>query len=523
MSNLGLVLKDMYNKAFQLYGDKTAINFKDERITYKELDKQSNQLAHAFIQNGIKIETPIALLMSNCIEFAIADLAIMKIGATKIPLNHILNRNEILYMLEQSNVKAIICGPESYSIISDIREKLPFLEVIIALSNSVPKGFISMKSFIQNMPKTAPDLDVEPSNIASIQYTGGTTGVPKGIVQTQEKIALNLLCEIIELELVEQDEILLMTPLVHGAGKFLESGLLKGASHIIFEKFDPLLALNVIKQKGNIVTFMVPTMIYRLLDAIDQYQIKVSPNDIKTIAYAASPIMEERLKQGLKQFGPVFYQFYGQSECPNFITRLRKSDHSLDSDKIHRLRSCGTPSFMANVKIVDEKGKEVPKGEQGEIVVKAPYVMERYHNMPEKTNETIVNGWLHTGDIGKMDDEGYVYLLDRKNDMIVTGGLNVYSTEVENIIQKFPGIKQVAVIGVPHFDWGEQIIALVVPDPNKPPLKDDLLSYCKINLAKYKQPKEIKFVSELPLTSYGKLDKKKMREPYWRKEQRLIN
>ncbi len=434
-----------------------------------------------------------------------------------------LGEQEILYMLENSQAKAAIVGPNFYSILSNIREQLPSLEMVIGITESVPEGFLSLNEFLEGVPETTPISEVKPFSRATLSYTGGTTGLSKGIVQSQENIVMNLYCHLLELEIVEQDKILLMTPLPHSAGKFLQIGLLKGATLIIADKFDPMKALKLMQDEGVTVTFMVPTMIYRLLDVIEQTNPDLSATKIKTIAYAAAPIMEERLKQGLKKFGPVFYQFYGQSECPNFITRLKKSDHSLESDKIHRLRSCGTPSIMAKVKIVDNDGKELPYGEQGEIIVNSPFVMERYHNLPEKTAETIVNDWLHTGDIGKMDEDGYVYLLDRKNDMIVSGGMNVYSTEVENVIQQYPGVSQVAVIGVPHYDWGEQVLALVIPDNSNSPSKEGIIQYCRQKLAKYKQPKEIEFVSEFPLTTYGKLDKKALRKPYWQGAERSIN
>lgn len=523
MGNFDLVLKDLYNKSLPLVQQKIAIRFNENEISYKELERQSNRLANAFIQNGIQVETPVALIMSNCIEFPISDIAIMKAGAVKVPLNDMLGEKEILYMLENSSSKAAIVGPNFYSLIAKIQSQLPHLEFVIGITDSVPEGFISWNDFVNGMPEVPPDVNVKPSNRAAISYTGGTTGLPKGIVQNQQNLVMNLYSHLIELEIEEQDNILLMSPLPHSAGKFVQTGLLKGATLFITDKFDPLRALSMMEKHRITVTFMVPTMIYRLIDAIDENNLDVSKNKIKMIAYAAAPILEERLKQGLEKFGPVFFQFYGQSECPNFITRLNKSDHTLDPEKIHRLRSCGTPALMSNVRIVNEKGIELPAGEQGEIIVQSPYVMVGYHNLPDKTAETIVDGWLHTGDIGKIDEDGYVYLLDRKNDMIVSGGMNVYSTEVENVIMQFPGIRQVAVIGIPHHDWGEQVLALVIPDSNHPPQKEEVFQFCKENLAKYKQPKEIIFMEDFPLTTYGKLDKKALRKPYWKSIGRSIN
>ena len=216
-------------------------------------------------------------------------------------------------------------------------------------------------------------------------------------------------------------------------------------------------------------------------------------------------------------------QLYGQSEAPNFIMKLRKEDHQIDGRYENRLKSCGQPVLMAEVKIVDKDGIEVQRGEEGEVCVLTPYNMTQYYKQPQKTNETLKGGWLYTGDIGKMDEDGYVYLLDRKNDMIISGGFNVYTSEVENAIQKHPDVSQVAVIGVPHEDWGEAIMAIVVPQDGKKPTEATIMKYCNQLLSKYKRPKSIRFTDALPVTPYGKVDKKALRKPYWEGIERGIN
>ncbi|MEW9668037.1 class I adenylate-forming enzyme family protein [Ammoniphilus sp. 3BR4] len=521
MGQFDFVLKDMYNKALPFFGSKIAVKCDGKEMSYDQLNLQANRLAHGLIRSGIGLEDPVAMLMSNCIEFPVTDIAILKAGATKVPLNDMLGEKEILYILQNSESKAAVVDSCFYPIIAKIREQLPHLKTVIALSNSAPPGFIPWDQFLQGMPDKDPMVNVKPHHRALIGYTGGTTGSPKGIVQTQQNQVMNLICHIIELGINDQDIILAMTPLPHSAGRYIMTGLVKGATHIVGAKFDPVQTLRLIEQERVTFTFMVPTMIYRVLDVLKQTSFDIS--SIRTIMYGAAPITEERLKQGLKMFGQVFYQFFGLTEAPNFVTRLTKADHSLEPDKIHRLRSCGTPPLMSQVKIINDKGEEVPRGEQGEICVKAPFVMEGYHKLPDKTAETIMDGWLHTGDVGKMDEDGYVYLLDRKKDMIISGGMNVYSTEVENAIQQVPGVRQVAVIGIPHIDWGEKVMAVIIPDPDNPPSEEGILQFCKENLAKYKQPKEIKFLSELPLTAYGKIDKKALRQPYWQDAARSIH
>lgn len=521
MEAFHFILKDLFNKALPIYGEKIAIQFEGKKISYEELNRQANCLAHALINHGVGLEDAVAMIMSNCIEFAIVDIGIMKAGAAKVAPNDMLGEKEYLYILQESQPKVVIVGEKFYEMIERLRNQVPSIQTVVGLTEAVPEGFISWDDFLDGMPHSDPQVQVRPHHRALIAFTGGTTGTPKGVIHSQYTQTMSMIAHIIEMEFHDQDKNLLMTPLSHAAGRRLLSGLLKGATHIITERFDPVKALEIIEKERITTIGMVPTMIYRLLDAMESNDFDVS--SIRMISYGASPIAEERLKQGIKKFGKVFHQNYGQTEVPNLISRLTKFEHSLDADKVHRLRSCGRPCFMSEVKIVDEDGNEVPRGELGEIVVKSPYMMAGYLNRPDLTAQTIKNGWLHTGDIGKMDEDGYIYLMDRKKDMIISGGMNIYSSEVEHVIHKHPGVDQVAVIGIPHDDWGEQVMALIIPNAEQPPTEEDIFQYCDRYLAKYKRPKKIKFVDEFPLTPYGKVDKNELRKPYWKDEKRAIH
>ena len=277
-------------------------------------------------------------------------------------------------------------------------------------------------------------------------------------------------------------------------------------------------------KKGRItLTFMVPTMIYRLLDVMETLHDEPMSISLRTMVYGAAPITVARLEQGMKWLGPVFLQLYGQSEAPDFITRLRKEDHVRGLTDPSKLASCGQPVMMAQVCIVNDQGNPVAPGEVGEVIAKTPYNMAGYLHLPEKTQEVLKDGWLYTGDMGYQDDDGYVYLVDRKKDIIITGGMNVYSSEVENVLQRCPGVLQVAVIGVPDEDWGETVLAVVVPDPLIPVRSEDILLWTRERLAKYKRPKFVEFVDALPVTAYGKIDKKRLRHTYWQGESRQIH
>jgi len=247
---------------------------------------------------------------------------------------------------------------------------------------------------------------------------------------------------------------------------------------------------------------MVPTMIYRVLDILEEHEYDTS--SLETLVYGAAPMKPARLREGLDKVGDVFLQLYGQYETPDLITVLPKEAH--DPGDEARLSSCGLPTTMCDVTIVDDNGEQVPPDQPGEILARGAYSMEGYYEMPEKTAETIEDGWIHTGDIGKMDEDGYVYIIDRDSDVIISGGMNVYSVAVEEIVQQHEQVANVAVIGVPDDEWGEAVKAVVVPNDTAIN-RDDLGSFCADRLADYERPKSFDVVEELPTTPYGKLDK----------------
>lgn len=292
----------------------------------------------------------------------------------------------------------------------------------------------------------------------------------------------------------------------------LLAGLLKGVTHYIDNKFNPEKVIELFEKEKITFAFMVPTMIYRMIDQIGDK--KVSFQSLRTILYGAAPMSVERLKKAIDIFGPVFTQLYGQTESYNFITRLTKEDHLDGLHNEKKLSSCGQSVLMANVKVINKNGLELSHNEIGEVVVRSPYNMDGYYKNSEKTRDTFLDGWLLTGDIGYKDHEGFLYLLDRRKDMIISGGLNIYSSEVEKVIQKHPAVSQVAVIGKTHPDWGEAVMAIIVEKEGKKPKKEDIISFCKKELGSYKVPKFVECMNELPLTPYGKIDKKKLREMF---------
>jgi fatty-acyl-CoA synthase/long-chain acyl-CoA synthetase len=339
-----------------------------------------------------------------------------------------------------------------------------------------------------------------------LSYTGGTTGKPKCVVHTQGRLAINLLAHLSCGEIGPNEVMLLTTPLPHSAGYHMQACLFAGGHVVLAQRFDPVAIPEICNRHQVTWTFAVPTMLYRLIDALSG-QTEPLPS-LRTIVYGAAPMSQERIEQALDLFGPVFIQLYGQTECPNYITTLGKADH-LDP---HLLRSCGRPVPFCTVEILGEGDTPAGIGEVGEITASSPYLFVEYLNNPEQTAKTLIGGRLQTGDLAYRDRDGFLFLVDRAKDMIITGGMNVYSVEVETAIRQHEAIEDVAVIGIPDGDWGEAVTAVVVS--NTEISSRDLKAFLSNRLSAYKLPKNVRRVSALPLTPYGKIDKKALRKAY---------
>lgn len=508
---LDLTLRQLFVGALDRFRDRLALVFDGRTWSYAELVGAANRLAHALVGAGVGPGTPVALMMSNRAEYVVADQALLRCGAAKVPINDMLAPTEIGHILRDSGAVVAITD-EGMAEAALAAESDTLREVVLLGGAQLPGTRPWAETLAAGTAERPPDVTVTGSDVGMIAYTGGTTGRQKGVVHTQRGLAVNILAHVLEMGLLDDERLLLTSPLPHSAGFLLQAGLLKGALHLLERRFDPDLVLDRIERDRATFLFMVPTMIYRLLDRAEGRDIDVS--SLRTILYGAAPITRERLEQGLSRFGPVFMQLYGQTEAPNFLTRLTREEH--DPADPDRLASCGRATALAEIAILDDAGTPVPPGEPGEVCARAPYVMAGYHGLADTTSETLRGGWLHTGDLGRMDPDGYVYLLDRKNDMIISGGMNVYSTEVENVVQACPGVAQVAVTGIPHPDWGEAVVAFVVPTDEGFD-EGAAAARCRAELAAYKRPKAYRPLDTLPVTAFGKVDKKALRAtwPGW--------
>lgn len=515
-------VQTLLGRACRTYESNALATFEGESISYGEAWERAGALASALSETGLRPGDRVGLMMSNRLGYVVADLACVRGGYVKVAMNDMLTREEYEHIASDSGSKVLVVDEGFLGTASDLAEEIPTVEDVVVFGDSAPEGAIAASRRIEAHLGSAPDVEVDPDDVALFQYTGGTTGKPKGATHTQYGLAICLLAHVLELDIRPNERLLLTTPLPHSAGYALAAGMIRGAHAHITQGFDPETFLRAVEDNDITWSWMVPTMIYRVLDHERLSATDVS--SLETLVYGGAPIASDRLEEALEAFGQVFIQLYGQSEIPNIGTTLPKHDHTTEAGE--KLDSCGRATAMADVRIASLEDRTdtaaLPPGKEGEILLRAPYRMTRYHGLPEKTAATVVDGWIRTGDIGRMDEEGYVYHLDRDSDMIITGGLNVYTTNVEDKLMTHPDIRDVAVIGVPDDDWGEAVHAVVVPAAGADLTAEDVRSFADERLADYKKPKSTEFVDALPTTPYGKVDKKALREPHWADHDRDI-
>jgi len=495
-----LTLSGLLAQAMKCYGDGLALVDGDRRFSYRELDTRAGELAAFLRHEGVGRGDRVALHLRNGAEYVAADLAILKLGAVKVPLNELMSPPELAYCLDHSEASVLI----SHASLPQASPSPARLALRISVADASP----ARPDWTAWDDARAPDdaTSIEPAqrdDLALIAYTGGTTGHPKGVCHSQHRLAINILATIICGDIRADEVMLLTTSLPHSAGYHLQGCLVQGGTVVLAERFTPAQFVGLTTAHAVTWTFAVPTMLYRLLDHLaDGAAVSAS---LRTIVYGAAPMSHERLAQGLARLGPIFIQLFGQTECPNFVTILSKADH-LDST---RLASCGRPVAMLDVRIRRADGELAGAGEVGEVEVAAPYLLLEYYKNPQATAEALRGGWLRTGDLGYLDADRYLFLVDRAKDMIVSGGMNVYSVEVEAALRQHPDILDAAVIGVPDPDWGEGVVAFAIVA--RPIAEAEVRAFAKSVLSAYKVPKRVLFREALPLTKYGKIDKKALR------------
>lgn len=500
----------LLTRSARYFPNATAFVIDGQPITYKDLNCRVNRLANALLGLGLKKGDRVGLLFVNSLAYLESCLALYKAGLVWVRLNARLTPGELKGMLQDSGARALIHGPEFVGIADEISQGVEWL----VQERDKTRGLV-YEDLIAKGSDAEPDADVVLDDLSDLWYTSGTTGDPKGIMITHRNILTCvqfLLSEVYHIG--QNDRFLTAGALSHAGSVRVLPFIIRGATCYLHSHFEPPRIYREIQKSRITDLAVVPTMLVAMLDEPSKSQYDMS--SLKRITYAGSPMAVERIKEAVEFFGPVLHQAYGQAESIISITHLPKEEHMWkgNPDRERRLASAGREFPGVQVRIADDDNRILGPKDVGEVITRSDLVMRGYWNRPEDTAAALQGGWLHTGDIGYLDEDGYLFLVDRKNDKIITGGLNVYPREVEEVISTHPAVAQVAVFGLDDPYWGEAITAAVVPRAGHSLTENDLKAFCKERLAGYKRPKRIYFVDDLPKNTYGKVLRKELKKRF---------
>ncbi|MBN1664175.1 MAG: long-chain-fatty-acid--CoA ligase [Deltaproteobacteria bacterium] len=516
--------KDILIKTAMLFPDREILVSPEKRLTGKDVLDRAFRLANAFLDLGLKKGDRIGVLLTNSHQSVESFCGIMCAGMARVPLNMRNSAREHLYILNNSGASAVMVGPEYTKTIGSILSEAESLKYAVCVSGEPLKPMLSYEDLIAGASPREPDVSMGDDDIFRLSYTSGTTGVPKGVVQHNRAAMTSFHNVLIDgLDIKKDDVVALTSPVTHASGAMILPHFIRGAKVVILPGFDAKQLLQTVEKERVTTLYLVPTTIVMLLNDPDLKKYDLS--SVKSIRYGASPIAPDVLKQAIETFGNVFLQGYGLTEGSMPLTLLTKEDHMMDGSekKLKRLASVGREVTVAKVRIMGDDGQLLPPGEIGEIVAQSDQVMREYWNNPEATAEAFQGGWLHTRDMGYMDEDGYVFLVDRKGDMIVTGGFNVYPKEVEDVLYMHPAVLEAAVFGVPDAKWGETVKAAVALKKGMTATEDEIIEFSKKHLAGYKKPTSVDFIDALPKNDNGKILRKDLKAPYWQGRERQIS
>jgi acyl-CoA synthetase (AMP-forming)/AMP-acid ligase II len=499
----------LLTRSAHYFPNRTAFVIDGQAVTYQDLNRRVNKLANALLFLDLQKGDRVGLLFHNSLAYLESYLALYKSGLVWVRLNARLHPSEIKGMMEDSGAQVLIHGPEFVETAGKIAP-----EVRWVMQKGKGPG-MDYDEFLQKGSENEPQVEVTFEDLSDLWYTSGTTGAPKGIMLTHRNILTCtqfLLCDVYDI--TPEDKLLTVGALSHAGSVRILPFIIRGATNYLHTHFDPVKAFQEIQESKITDLSTVPTMLIGLMDSPERPQYDLS--SFKRITYAGAPMPVERIKEAVSLFGPVLDQSYGQAESIITITHLPRQEHILNGDpnRERRLASAGREYPGVQVKVVDDNDKLLGPGEMGEVVTRSDLVMRGYWNQPDKTEEALRGGWLHTGDIGYLDEDGYLFLIDRKHDKIITGGLNVYPREVEEILATHPGVAQVVVFGADDPYWGEVITAAVIPRKGIPVSAEALLNFSKERLSGYKRPKKIFFVEDFPKNLYGKILRKELKKQF---------
>jgi acyl-CoA synthetase (AMP-forming)/AMP-acid ligase II len=516
-------LGDLARFHAQHRGNKEAFLYEGRSTSYGEFDRLTNRVANGLLAAGLGMGSRAGFMDKNSDDFYQIVFGCAKAGAVSVGINWRLAPPEVAYILNDSKAEILFVGPDFYGLAERIQDQVPTLKQIVAMEPG-HETWPDFASWRDAYPDDDPGCEVTTDDVAIQMYTSGTTGHPKG-VQLQHRCFFDLWRyepndDMAFNEWTEDDVNLVAMPSFHigGVGWGI-LGIRAGARNVVVKEFDPGVTLEMIQNYGVSKLFLVPAAMRMVLQHPNARDTDYS--SVEYISYGASPIPLDLLREAIDVFQCGFVQLYGMTETTGSATYLPPQDH--DTSGNERMRSAGKPFPGVKLKIVDEEGNELPPRQVGEICIASPVNMVGYWNLPEATEKTLIGGYVHTGDAGYLDEDGYVYVHDRVKDMIVSGGENIYPAEVESAIFGHEAVADVAVIGVPDERWGEAVKAVVVLKPGADADPDDIIGFARERIAGYKLPKSVDFIDELPRNPSGKILKRELRKPYWEGRDRNVN
>jgi acyl-CoA synthetase (AMP-forming)/AMP-acid ligase II len=496
----------------------------DRSRTWSETLDRVARLAGALRERGVSAGDRVAILSLNSDRYTETYFAVWWAGAVVVPMNLRWSAAENAYSLKDAGAKVLFVDAAFSAMIPAIQTEAKLLETLIYMDDGeAPDGMLAYESLIDGND-ACEDAEQGGEDLAGLYYTGGTTGFPKGVMLPHRALWYNSLLMAKHIHLEPEHVYLHAAPMFHLADGAMSGAVsMVGAGHVYIPAFDVEAVIDAIEAEGVTHGLMVPTMIGMLLQhpKFDVRRLRT----LRTLVYGASPMPQGLLRQALEKLPDVdFYQAYGQTELAPIVTVLSSDYHTLDGPRSTKLRSAGRAVAGCEVRIVGEDGEDLPPDAVGEIVARSPGSMLGYWKLPDQTESTLVDGWVSTGDGAYRDEDGFIFIVDRLKDMIVTGGENVFSAEVESAISTHPSVAEVAVVGIPSEKWGEAVHAIVVPREGVDLDEAEIIEHCRPLIANYKCPRSITIRNEtLPLSGAGKVLKRDLRAPFWEEQGRNVN
>ena len=520
--NFGIYLA----RSARFWPERPAVLFGSQVLTYRALEARSNQLAHALRAQGLQRGDRVAIVSPNRPEIVEMECAFYKLGLVKVALNARLAPAELADALANAEPAACIAGPQHRTMVQAAAEAVPGLRRFVALDGGAQAdGWADYEALLAAQPATPLREEMRPEELAVLHYTSGSTGKLKAAMQTVGNRFTSLRKVVMgRMQAGPGDVLMLCGPITHASGMFIQPMLFQGATVLLMDRFQPAEILRAIEQQRVTMAFFVPAMIHALLAEPTLRERDLS--SLRLLSYGAAPMSPARIREAWAAFGPVLAQGYGAAETTGGVVGLSIADHAraISGERPELLYACGRALGESDVQVLDEAGQPVQGDAIGEICVRGPDVFAGYWRAPALTQEVLgEDGWLRTGDLARVDEEGYIHIVDRKKEMLVSGGFNVYPREVESVLAQHPAVYEDCVIGVPDAHWGEAVKAVVVLRDGQAADAQALMDFCEGRLAGFKRPRSIDFVTALPRNSNGKLSRKDVREPYWQGQQRRVN